>query len=87
MTEIEQRNRDFATLVEFTLAQAEHAPVKTRVPVCRALSVLLGDSPAAKQLHELATELAALDDQFREFAFTLDFKAPAKPIGNGQPAQ
>jgi hypothetical protein len=79
--------KEFATLVEFVLTQAEHAPVKTRVPVYRALANLLGDTPAAKQLAALADELEDLDFQFREFAFTLDFAATGKPKpdpnGNG----
>jgi hypothetical protein len=86
MSEIEQRNRDFATLVEFILASAEHAPVKTRVPVYRALAILLGDTSAAKQLTALASELETLDSQFREFAFTLDFATAKKtsPAGDGE---
>lgn len=86
MSVTEQRNKDFALLVEFILGQAEHAPVKTRVPVYRALSVLLGDSEAAKQLGVLAGELEVLEQQFREFAFTIDFAAkPNSPAnGNGE---
>lgn len=84
MTSIEQRRRDFAALVEFILNQAEHAPVKKRVPVYRALSILLGDTPAARQLAELAGELEVLEQQFREFAFTIDFTASPSTSGNGQ---
>lgn len=85
MSSHEQRQRDFNCLVEFLLTQADSAPVKTRVPVYRALAILLGDTPAAAKLMVMANELEALDLQFREFTFRIEFPKPSDS-GNGKPS-
>jgi hypothetical protein len=69
-------------LISWILEKSANEPLPKRIEVLRAAAELIGSEPQAKQLKQIALELAKADIRCREFAF--QFNNADGDGGNGQ---